>query len=96
MLGLLLDINVERPWAERHSREVLNLGSLCRGEESRLPRLGKNLNNSAHLVLETSIENPVRLVDNKHAQVLEHESLGVLKVIQQSPWCSDQEVYSRR
>lgn len=90
---LLVDVDVEGPRPERDARQVLDLGGLRRREEGRLPVLAprQNLDDLPHLVLETNLQDPVRLVDDQRPEVLEHER-RVLQVVEQPSRRGDEEV----
>lgn len=92
VLLAVVDVDVQRTGAQRDTGQVLDLGGLGSGEQHSLTLLrGKNLDDLAHLVLETDFENTVSLVNNEGLQVLKDETLGVLKVIEQTTGgCDDQ------
>ena len=91
-LLLLVDVHVQGTGTERDTREILDFGGLCGGEEHGLTvLLGQDLDDLAHLVLETDLENAVGLVDDERAHVLEDEG-GVLQMIEQATGGGDEQV----
>ena len=93
-LLLLVDVDVQGAGTERDAGEILDLCGLCGGEEHGLTvLLGKDLNDLAHFVLETDLENTVGLVDDERSHVLENEG-GVLEMIEQATWGGDEQVDS--
>lgn len=92
VLLLLVNVDVEGSGPERYPGKILDLGCLCGGEEHSLALiLGENLDNLAHFILETNLENTVGLVDNQGLEVLEDEG-GVLEMIEQSTGGSNEQI----
>ena len=80
----VVDVDVQRARPQRDAREVLDLGRLRGREQHGLPLvLGQDLDDLAHLVLESDLEDPIGLVDDERLQVLEDEALGVLQVVEE-------------
>lgn len=52
----------------------------------------QNLDDLLHLFLETDLEDTVGLVDDERLEVLEHEPLGVLEVVEQTTGSRNEEV----
>lgn len=90
---LVVDVDVERTWAEGDAGEVLDFGGLGGGEEHGLPFLvGEDLDDGFHLFFEADFEDAIGFVDDKGTEVLEDETLGVLEVVEQAAWCGDDQV----
>ena len=53
---------------------------------------GDELDDLTHLVLETHLEDSVGLIEDKGAEVLDHETGGVLEVIEETAGSGDEEV----
>ncbi|TKW56812.1 hypothetical protein CTA1_6381 [Colletotrichum tanaceti] len=91
---LLVDVDVQRARPQRDAGEILDLCRLRGREEHRLAVvLGQDLDDLAHLVLETDLQYPVRLVDDEGLEVLEDEG-RVLQVVQQTAGRRDQQVHA--
>ena len=90
---LVVDIDVERAWAEGDAGEVLDFGGLCGGEEHGLSVLvGEDLDDGFHFFFEANFEDAVGFVDDEGAKVLEDEALGVLEVVEQAARGGDDQV----
>ena len=90
---LVVNVDVERAWAEGDAGEVLDFGGLRGGEEHGLAVLvGEDLDDGLHFFFEADFEDAIGFVDDEGAEVLEDETLGVLKVVQEAPWGSDDQV----
>lgn len=91
-LLLLVDIDIQGSGAQRNSGEVLNLCRLCSREEHSLAVvIGENLDNLTNLVLETDLENAVRLVNDERLEILE-DKRRVEEVIEQTARGGNQQV----
>ena len=91
-LLLVVDADKERFAAQHDARNVLDVLGLRGREEHRLPLLGQQPHDGAQLVLESDLENAVGLVNHEALQILEHETLGVLQVIEQAAGRADENV----
>jgi len=56
--------------------------------------LGQDAQNLVHLFLETDLEDAVRLVDDERLEVLVHEAVGVLQVVEQAAGRRHQQVHA--
>jgi hypothetical protein len=93
MFLLVIHVDVQGTGTERYTGEILDLGRLSGGEEHRLSLVfGKDLDDLSHLIFETDFQYTIRFVDDERFDILEHESLGILQVIQQSSWSGNDQV----
>ena len=91
-LVFLLNANIDGFLLEGDGNEVLRLLGARGAEQHRLPLLGQQLHDLLHLLLESDVEAPVRLVDDEALEVLVEEVLGVLEVVEQPARGSHQDV----